>query len=204
MEASHAYILQTACVVTSTRPTGFRRFRHAPARFVATCFPCLQTILAVCTNADIINSIRASIAIAGHDVLTFAFPALFPFATLEPERPPLLEGKQKLDATSSGGRFLPLISDHYRMSSSPCPDPLTRFFAVGASPCSHSLAIAGAHLFKVGGAVGACVRGKPLRSAIFGVSHWFLSCKAMVRDGISAATLMPFRYITHGTLGHVQ
>jgi hypothetical protein len=36
------------------------------------------------------------------------------------------------------------------------------------------------------------IRASPL-SVIFAFSHWLFSCRAMVRDGTSAATLMPSR-----------
>jgi hypothetical protein len=136
----------------------------------------VSVIFRRCADPDIPNGVSASVFVPCHDILGRSGASLFPFPAVTPDFPPLFEGKSERDTTVFGAGFVRAI---------------TRFLGVFASPC----AIRSRTLFYIRLTPLAHIEIMSQSSAIFAFSHWFLSIRTVVRDGIGAATSMSFRTI---------
>lgn len=202
---------QGSAVLIAHRPSGCSRFNQRSQPIGAHRFPAAEPvgfslIHLVETNPDVANRVWSRVFMTSHAVLPLANAALLKLAALKPDRPPLVEGKQKLYLTALCG--IPMV---------------VKRIALGVFALL-SVRFAGRFLclLWICDATGAFVRGnlfpvfrvplplmlpdplrvrempstltrQPLFSAIFGFSHWFRFIRSVVRGGIGADTSVPFR-----------
>ena len=131
-------------------------------------------VLRRCAYADVTNSVRTQILVSCHDILVLTGASLLPFSAVSPDAPPLFECEQKRDAAVSGVTFSKAICLFFGVPLLPVTPRSQTLRSVRLPPFTH-----------------ICVVRKS--SAIFAFSHWFLSFRTVVRDGVGASTSMPFR-----------
>ena len=131
-------------------------------------------------NPDIMFRIWSDIAMACHAIFVSMCSALFPFSTFIPNGAPFLECKQKLYAALFSSPFMSvkgIAASVFFLFRPVFSILLFRCFWIRGAPHPHIIPVIRPLLFSV----------------IFGFSHWRLSYRSVVRDGIGATTLVPSR-----------
>ena len=138
-----------------------------------------RVVVGNCSDADILCRIWSCVAMTGHDILAFDFTTLLPFAAFVPDGLPFFKVKKKLDAAFFGVSFVLMVSKFGWISRASrlllCPS----FLSVG------SMVVL------------------PVFTRSFFVFMWHqprsLFRRVVVRDGISADTLVPSRLYPIGS-----
>ena len=174
----------------NTTPIRFQCFRQALARFIAHASGFFRVVLFFRANTNIACFVRAAITKTRHDILSSTNTALFQFSTFSPNSKPLIECEKERDTSFPRAVFVRSVGSLQRVSAPARVFIGVTSFAVRLFPFTMFLS----RFFWVGGVPRTRSRSF-LFLASFACSHCAVLSSRMlvVRDGISATTLLPSR-----------